>query len=158
MKGFFMNIYKKLIFASVMASCILYLEAVQPRSGAQNAPNKISAQDQAMMEQMEQMQQMDMIGDMMLVTFLKMAPKFVKSLVVAYQKDPEIVAQKIAAQVKSHVPHVLEAFVKEVKEAGVDSEVKAMIQEIRPFAEEMLVHKLMQWVSVSAMSGIMENA
>lgn len=167
-----MNSVKKLLVVTCLSVLAFHLEAAQQapgmnKSGANKSamvsknkqqPSK-GSQDALSMDQIQQMQEMEQFLNavvvMIMIHFFKLYPKFIASLVVAYEKDPSTVEQKVVTYVQKYIKEqgdqVLNSILKEV-EASQDA--RAMIQQIKPFIENILAHEIVKWVHIAAMSKI----
>lgn len=170
-----MNSIKKIFLVVGITVLVVHVEAAQQARPGINTKNVMNASNQGVsknkqqpskgcqdvisMDQIQQMQEMEQfVGAlvvMVMIIFFKKHPKFISSLVAAYEKDPSTVEQKVVTQVQKYIKEqgdqVLNSILQEV-EAGEDAQ--AMVQQVKPFIENILAHEIVKWVHVAAMSKI----
>lgn len=105
------------------------------------------------MQELEQFIQAFVVS--LMIKFFKQYPKFVQSLVVAYEKDASLVEQKVVTQIERYLKEQGDQAINTIlQEVGAGKEAYEMVQQIKPFIENILAVEVVKWIHITASSGI----
>lgn len=159
-----MNI-TKIICVLAFATCAMGLEALPAKTKSTRTQPPLASQDQTpwgggiSREQIEQMQELEQfiqaLVTSLMVAFIKKYPKFIQSLIVAYEKDAALVEQKVVTHVERYIKEQGDQAINAVlQEVNADKEAYEMVQQIKPFVENILAVEVVKWIHITALSGL----
>ncbi len=131
-----------------------YTESPKEKQQRLAADANVMSADQ--MEQMKETQQfINAFRVMLQIDLFTKVKNFVSSCVNAYTKNGSLVEQKVVANVQKYIAEQYDQVTTSIlAEMGADEETVAMIRQLKPLFEEILIQEVITWIHIAAMSGI----
>lgn len=146
-----MNVSKKLFSLAIIALGISSIDAAPAKSAQVNNQSNISMEQMQQMQELEQFLQAFVVS--LMITFFQKYPKFIISLIEAYKKDASLVEQKVVSQVQRYIKEQGDQAMNSIlKEVNADKDAYDMVQQIKPFIENILAHEIVKWVHITSTS------